>query len=872
MTNGSHIRAVGREGAQDAPEATVAVQGEEPVTLEEEWNDLVEDPAPRRRWIDWLVPTAAILAIAGWTAFFAWTFQSELRAGTDPQGAMVLLVNWAIPTLLVCSIWLLAMRLSRREAVRFGDTALLLRQEATALENRLTIVNRELSLAREFLAAQSRELESFGRIASDRLSTHASELQSLVQTNGAQVEAIATVSDTALANMAKLRDDLPVIAASTRDVSNQIGQAGRTAHDQLDKLVAGFERLNEFGQASGAQVATLSQQVETTLAKFEQELAAVDQATTARFAALAEKSDEFRVELDRREVSALAAMRGRADELKHLVSQLASEFEREEVARIAGFEAQIARLREEMQGVSAALDQAQHNAASLMDSHRDRLHTDLTKVIGKIDQLDQHAVAAGRRRVEALEQESEAVVAKLAAHDAKFAENIARRQDQFDLREAQASEVLAQRLTELDEMLSERTEAQMTRLQQLVTHSSEVSAQIDQLGALLGSVTEQAEQTRSSLAGGLGDISSRLESSRQELAATGTTLSELTESGIRLLEIIQSGARETREALPAAIGKAASQLSDVEQRAVMLKGTVEAARDGGSSLSDYVITTQQSLDETEQKISSLTARLAEGADQSMTRLAAVREALGEIEGESERVSERASDELRAAIVQLEEATRHAFAALESGANERLVGLARDIGAKASAAIEQSLREESVHAVERIEQANLRVSESGREITASLRDQLAKVNELAGNLEQRVARAREQAQEQVDNDFSRRIALITESLNSNAIDISKGLSQDVTDTAWAAYLKGDRGIFTRRAVRLVDNAEAREILELYEEDDDFREHVSRYIHDFESMLRSVLSTRDGNALGVTLLSSDMGKLYVALAQSIERLRS
>jgi len=114
-------------------------------------------------------------------------------------------------------------------------------------------------------------------------------------------------------------------------------------------------------------------------------------------------------------------------------------------------------------------------------------------------------------------------------------------------------------------------------------------------------------------------------------------------------------------------------------------------------------------------------------------------------------------------------------------------------------------------------------------------------------------------------------LITESLNSNAIDIAKGLSQDVSDTAWAAYLKGDRGIFARKSVRLVSNIEAREVVELFEADHDFREHVSRYIHDFESMLRNVLSTRDGNALGVTLLSSDIGKLYVALAQSIERLR-
>ena len=37
------------------------------------------------------------------------------------------------------------------------------------------------------------------------------------------------------------------------------------------------------------------------------------------------------------------------------------------------------------------------------------------------------------------------------------------------------------------------------------------------------------------------------------------------------------------------------------------------------------------------------------------------------------------------------------------------------------------------------------------------------------------------------------------------------------------------------------------------------------------LRTMLSTRDGHTIGVTLLSSDMGKLYVALAQAIERLR-
>jgi hypothetical protein len=229
-------------------------------------------------------------------------------------------------------------------------------------------------------------------------------------------------------------------------------------------------------------------------------------------------------------------------------------------------------------------------------------------------------------------------------------------------------------------------------------------------------------------------------------------------------------------------------------------------------------------------------------------------------------------ELQAAIGELVEASRKAFETIENDSEEAVSRTADRIGGIASEAIGRAMEDQGKAAIEELEMAASRASQMGRDTAIQLRDQLAKVNELAGNLELRVNRTRELAEERVDNDFSRRMALITESLNSNAIDIAKAFSQDITDTAWASYLKGDRGIFTRRAVSLLDNSEAREIVELYENDGEFREHVSRYIHDFEAMLRSVLSTRDGNALGVTVLGSDMGKLYVALAQAIERLRN
>ena len=168
-------------------------------------------------------------------------------------------------------------------------------------------------------------------------------------------------------------------------------------------------------------------------------------------------------------------------------------------------------------------------------------------------------------------------------------------------------------------------------------------------------------------------------------------------------------------------------------------------------------------------------------------------------------------------------------------------------------------------------ASERALASARIASERLTRQMVAIGETTAAIEARIEEDRRVREAEDSDSLSRRVALLIESLNSTSIDVTKILSNDVTDTAWAAYLKGDRGVFTRRAVRLLDNSDSREIVRHYEEEPEFREQVNRYIHDFESMLRRILADRDGSPLGVTLLSSDMGKLYVALAQAIERLR-
>src|SRR5690606_1468449 len=176
----------------------------------------------------------------------------------------------------------------------------------------------------------SRDLESLGRIASERLSQHADRLQGLIHDNGAQVEAIGRVSTTALENMDRLRDDLPVISNSARDVASQIGHAGGVAKSQLEELIAGFNRLNQFGEASSRQVASLRNRVDEALTAFAAQAAQLEEITTRRFAELAERSAAFRAELDGREVETFAAIRRRADALSDELTSQRAEVEQVE--------------------------------------------------------------------------------------------------------------------------------------------------------------------------------------------------------------------------------------------------------------------------------------------------------------------------------------------------------------------------------------------------------------------------------------------------------------------------------------------------------------------------------------------------------------
>jgi hypothetical protein len=871
-----------KSGAHSAP-----VEGDTATTPDPELFDTVpwdfeESKQAGARDGAYIMPLIAGGIVLGWTGFFMWS-QWNVLSGLTPAAVPQTIVQWAVPVLLVVVVWLLVMRSSLREAKRFGDAAAMLRAEGAELERRLSTVNGELSLAREFVAAQSRDLESLGRIAVERLTQNAERLQALIVENGSRLDGIQTVSQSALENMDRLRGQLPVIASSAKDVTNNIGNAGRVAQVQLDDMVAGFQRLEQAGDGCNRIVATVSRSMDGAAGEFARICENLEGVAAARFDALASHGNEFRAQLQRDEEQALAAIRTRAEALAHEVEGVRGALDGYEAESLNSLRVRLAALRDESGVVARALQDSELRAVESWTARIVTVESQRDALDQRLEEIERASLDALRDRADALTQRAEELRARLSQDDQAALTLLEQRTDRIRVRaielqthidsteQAAVARITAQ-LSTLDGAVAERLADHERHSDALAWRSEALAGSLSDHGERMAAVARSGAEIEANLSRSLAVLGDRLTASRTTLAATEGEVERLTDASVRLLELVQASAKHSSGVLPEALAIADDRLSRLGDKVLHLIDDIETGSRKGSELSARIDVLREALASVQSQIDAGQTKISERNETHYAELGALRAALEDMERTGERVEAKTRGELGGAIDYLAASVRNILATLEDEGTSRVRALAEHLGEESATAIDRVMRPRAAEAAGTLEQAVAHATGAGREAANQMREQLSSVEEAVGNLERRVEQARERAQEQVDNDFSRRAALITDSLKSNAIDIASALSGDVADTAWSAYLKGDRGIFTRRAVALLEAGEARAIQQLFERDDTFREHVSRYIHDFEALLRQVLSTRDGNALGVTLLSSDMGKLYVALAQGIERLRN
>lgn len=726
------------------------------IAPDDSWSHYADDPAPSRSGTAIIPVLLFAISAVCWTGFFLWANRDIFTTLPTPKAGVDLLVQWCLPIATLGVGYLLYMRNSSREASRFADVASLLRGETDLLESRLKTVNNELSVAREFLGHESRELEFLGEQSSKKITTAAGLIKKSMADGLGKMTKLDQVGDAAYKNLEQLREHLPVVISTAKDVTNQIGNSGRTAQTEMEAMMSTLKKIEEAGTAANQSLANLS-----------------DKST--------------------RSVENLAA---EAEQIKAgLVKQL-----------------------EEAEAGSSRL-------ASLLK-----------------DTTSETVGALHKARAELATKTSDSTLAMRA-----------------DLDALESALTTAGQIADEEEA---RLKAMATTLNQNITDIAENIKNLD---------NESGEKT-ASLAFAMSAMEQNSAALQQTLENGYGVADGMLERVEKLLLALDSSARELDETLPNAFDRVSEHSKESLALYDKIASEAQKAREAAGSVAEQVAQTDQTISHQHNQLQKLRDDGDAASNSIVQQIADISESIEAVREQNESLAESAGEKLISALLRVKETAKQASEHSRKVLENSIAGSAETFEKMSEEALTRIVDEKIASIAPKLEQAVTSAVATTQSTAAHLTDQLTAIETMTTSLEQRILFAREKAEQSSDENFGRRVAQLTESLNSISIDVGKILANDISDTEWAAYLKGDRGIFTRRAVRLLDGKEVREILAQYSGNDEFREHVNRYIHDFEAMLRGVLATRDGSAISVTLLSSDVGKLYVALAQAIERLRN
>ncbi|HEX8555117.1 MAG TPA: hypothetical protein VF695_10455 [Sphingomonas sp.] len=636
-------------------------------------------------------------------------------------------------------------------------------------------------------------------------------------------------------------------------------------------------------------------------ASLERSVATINRALEVNRAALAEQVSALMVLGDATQQrlsgigSAMTAEIERADAHARALSNAAGEAE----ARVNVLLAQVPRARAEVEDATRMLDRA----GALAKDQAAALDTQLIalgehgreaagaasgaaeRLAGHLARIETTSDTAGVRLEAVTAQAAHEVEALLgrtadaidgarqdiAAQGDTMLTMIAAHRSALDAAARDSADVLAERIGTLEDMiqrLATRLDAERHAGDAMV---AELEGGITRVETQLNALHHQGAERTQLLAASISALGGSADAMTEALRAGDAMATHTIGTTETLLIALDSAAREIDETLPDALTRLDERIASSRRIVVQAKPELLALVTAAESTHDAIEAIASVIADQRRTLDQLSAGLLDTLADGRAKADALGQVVDDTIGRTHRFAEEAAPRLVDALLRV----RDTAAVAADKARETLATVIPEAADRLEAAAADALRRASGDTVERqvaalIEATDAAVTASTRAVER-LSAQIQAVADGTAIVETRLEDVRAEREASQHDSFARRSALLIESLNSAAIDLTKSFAPEVADSAWAAYLKGDRGVFTRRAVRIVDTGTARDIARLYDEDARFRDATNRYIHDFEAMLRGVLAERDGSPMGVTLLSSDMGKLYVALAQAIERLR-
>ena len=411
--------------------------------------------------------------------------------------------------------------------------------------------------------------------------------------------------------------------------------------------------------------------------------------------------------------------------------------------------------------------------------------------------------------------------------------------------------------------------AEQERASQRIT--AETSRALGELDRHFTSLAEQGDARAAAFVESIGRARAELQAFGEEAGTQDSNVADLETRTTALRASVEQLSAEVREQLSTALADSEAGATRLLESAEAARPELEWMREAANEANERITSSAAGIADQQDRFAALLATIDDGVGNAQSNLGHLAGAISEAQAQADQLSHQTGPALIAAMVQVREAAAHAAERAREAISSVIPQSAEELSAATREALERAIREGIEDRLREVETTAARAVDAARTASDRLTQQMLTLGQSATALEQHIERNQTEQREKDSEAFARRVSLLIDSMHSAAIDVGKILSDEVDEKAWESYLKGNRGVFTRRAVRLLDADQAKAIRAHYDADGEFQQSVNRYVHDFEAMLRRVLAERDGGMIAVTLMSSDMGKLYAALAEAIDRRR-
>ncbi len=717
------------------------------------------------------------------------------------------------------------------------------------------------------LTAQARDADSLLRTAGGQATLQIQSVDGALAAIAARSTDAGIQAETSIAAMQKL---LAQIDATSTETTKAIANRAYT----LDAAVTGVL------DRSASAFASIGETLREYSGRFEVMIAGVRQ-----------DIDDFGSEGTRAIGQRLDVLLGAANQLKqqfHDHQALSDQVQARAMGNFAEVEARLGTLRE-----------AQAAAGEAVGAGIDAGVEALERRLAALRDAQESAAEAARGRAEAASAALMAQAAELQAGQAEAAraaeaggrqlvETMDARLAQLRVRQAEAMQAVARDaaadMGEIEARLGLLSERQRAATAEL---GAEAAAGVSAAEGRLAELRErQLELSRSfgvQLAEGMAALDSELAGLRQSaegrLAESRARVAE-TLADVGLLGDALAERQATTAALRTEIGTLRPMLDDVAADAEERLPAIGAAIDGVSDRSRSML---GELEQMRERIESQAALLRDSAaaferdhasivglsEMLAGHFTEARAIVGDIHASTEQTAIAAASRMVENVVQVRQSVNATSAEIRALLAEVVAEAEKALDEFASTKAEQNFGAPIRLQIAALEDAAGRASEAASAASERVSVRLVELMRTVAETEARVDEVDTRMDVRARDTLVARSMRLIDSLTAESIDVARLLAVDVGDTAWDRYLKGDRSLFARTTVRLADKETARKIARHFAHDEPFREEAARYCDQFEMLIRRVLKDPDGDAFALVLLSSDIGKLYVLIAQAIGR---